>query len=299
MDSARDHQIEIWNKQYSPSEWNKRFATASEVIEYHMNYVRQVSDKNRKQLRCNLNISYGTNEREKFDVYGDDLPVNAPLFVYIHGGYWQILNKDESAYCVKPLVEKGIRVFVLDYDLCPNITLTQTVEQIKRAGEYILKYATDNRIKYVCFAGHSAGAHLLLTMLDRDFVATVGTRIQLIKHLYLISGVYSLEQLRYTSAVNADNVLGLNDSNVKKLSPLLMSYQHLTQIGIKFHIFVAEHDSSVFKQMSIDMNEYLGKYSLVSDLHMLPSLNHFDIVEKLSENDYFITQKILEHAENN
>lgn len=66
---------------------------------------------------------------------------DSPIFIYIHGGYWQELNKTNSAYCVHPLVAAGIKVIVLDYDLCPNVTLEQIVSQIERAGEYILDYA--------------------------------------------------------------------------------------------------------------------------------------------------------------
>lgn len=43
-------------------------------------------------------------------------------FVYIHGGYWQDLNKDISAYCVEPLVNAGIRVVIPGYDLAPKGT---------------------------------------------------------------------------------------------------------------------------------------------------------------------------------
>lgn len=67
---------------------------------------------------------------------------DAPLHVFIHGGYWQELDKTISAYIVRPLVENGIKVIVLDYDLCPRITLAQLVDQIQRAGEFIINYAT-------------------------------------------------------------------------------------------------------------------------------------------------------------
>lgn len=67
---------------------------------------------------------------------------DAPVFVYIHGGYWQELNKINSAYCVGPLVAAGIKVIVLDYDLCPSIALEQIVSEIERAGDYILDCVT-------------------------------------------------------------------------------------------------------------------------------------------------------------
>lgn len=76
-------------------------------------------------------------QTEKFPCFPD-----APVFVYVHGGYWQELNKINSAYCVGPLVAAGIKVIVLDYDLCPSITLEQIVNEMERAGDYILDYVT-------------------------------------------------------------------------------------------------------------------------------------------------------------
>lgn len=67
---------------------------------------------------------------------------DAPIFIYIHGGYWQILDKTVSAYGVEPLVNSGIKVIVLDYELCPNVSLEQLVDQVQRAAAFIVKYAT-------------------------------------------------------------------------------------------------------------------------------------------------------------
>lgn len=66
-----------------------------------------VSNRNRKNLDCHLNIAYGDTERTKLDIYGDDLPANAPLFVFIHGGYWQLLDKFYSAVAVEVEIESS------------------------------------------------------------------------------------------------------------------------------------------------------------------------------------------------
>lgn len=68
--------------------------------------------------------------------FGSFLFLDAPIFIYIHGGYWQLANIDKtnSAYVVEPLYKAGHKVIVLDYDICPNITLEQLVDQVQRAG---------------------------------------------------------------------------------------------------------------------------------------------------------------------
>lgn len=37
--SPTAEQIALWEKEYSPSEWSKRFSTAAEVIDFHVKLV--------------------------------------------------------------------------------------------------------------------------------------------------------------------------------------------------------------------------------------------------------------------
>lgn len=110
---------------------------------------------------CHLNISYGATEREKLDIFGDNLPKDAPLFVFIHGGYWQEIDKDMSSFIVKQFVENSFRSIVVEYELCPKVTLEGIVDQIRTCFKWIGDYIQANGIKKICIAGHSAGAHLL------------------------------------------------------------------------------------------------------------------------------------------
>lgn len=52
----------------------------------------------------------------------------APIFVFVHGGYWHLpIDKTISAFMVEPLYKAGVKVIVLDYDLCPTVSLEQMV----------------------------------------------------------------------------------------------------------------------------------------------------------------------------
>lgn len=80
-----------------------------------------VSEKNKSRYCKRINIRYGPGEFQLLDVYEDSLTSSTGhTFVYIHGGYWQELNKDISAYCVEPLVNAGICVIIPGYDLAPT-----------------------------------------------------------------------------------------------------------------------------------------------------------------------------------
>ncbi|XP_038597995.1 kynurenine formamidase isoform X2 [Tachyglossus aculeatus] len=79
-------------KQYSPSRWSPRM-DGEAVVEAHVREIREATEKAQAGPDVLLNVAYGDGEGEKMDIY---LPPNAsgafPLFLYIHGGYWQLLS---------------------------------------------------------------------------------------------------------------------------------------------------------------------------------------------------------------
>lgn len=94
---------------------------------------------------------------------------DAPIFIYIHGGYWHALDKTVSAYAVQPLVDAGHKVIILDYDLCPNITLEQLVDQIQRAGIFIVNYAASMQTKWVQYPHTHTKSSNIGTLLNPFF----------------------------------------------------------------------------------------------------------------------------------
>ena len=58
-----------------------------------------------------LDIAYGPSPRERYDLFG---PQEAPIAVFIHGGYWQKLDKSVFSHCAAGLNAHGVAVAVLD-----------------------------------------------------------------------------------------------------------------------------------------------------------------------------------------
>lgn len=92
-------------------------------------------------------LFYGSSERESYDVYFNDSEETSKIFVYVHGGCWQMLDKESSAYCVAPFVEAGHRVILVDYNLCPNVSLTKIVQEIQTCIRHIVQYAKDTKTR--------------------------------------------------------------------------------------------------------------------------------------------------------
>lgn len=203
------------------------------------------------------------------------------------------MDKGSSAYVVAPLVQQGIRVIIIDYELCPRVTLLQIVMQVQKAFKWIGNYIKENGIKNVSFAGHSAGAHLLACSLTEEFIELVGA-VKL--SAYFISGIYDLEELRHLKAANENNILSLDEGNVRELSPQFHEFAHLKNVDI--FVFVGDCESGKFKQQSKNFAEGPLKTFSSVRLEFIKERDHFDMVEKLSESDYKLTILITENALN-
>lgn len=289
MASTRDLE-----KEYDPTQWSKRFDDPKALLASHVEFGRKTSDNNRYSFNCTLNIPYGESARQKLDIYGVNLPANAPIIVFIHGGYWQGMNKYTSAYAIKPYVENGAKVFVVDHDLCPDVNLEDVVEQFQKATEFIINRVSAEGAKSVSFVGHLSGAHLIASMLNKDFIDRIGAeKFKLIKSVNLISGIYDLNELKDTKCANRDNLLSLTEANVAALSPSKHSFGHLKSFNIKFFAFTGANESPTLQQQSKDFATVLNLSGLTIQLKEIDNLDHFNIVEKLSESDYEITKIIL------
>ncbi|XP_063699075.1 kynurenine formamidase [Culicoides brevitarsis] len=293
-----DSELEKYNFEYSPSEHTKRYNAPDEAIQAHIKLIEKVT--NRVQHECGFvvdnNVKYGNDDDELLDIYYNESTVNdAPLFVYIHGGYWQMLTKDSSAYCVEPLVRAGFRVLIVNYSLCPKIPLTGLIQQIRNCMKFIGNYGKERGVKSISFCGHSAGAHLIMSALsDKIFWKSLENK-KMIKHLYLLSGVYDLSIIRHLSVVNNNNILGLNDQNTTEVSPLLNDFSHLKDFDLRFHLFVGEHDSKTFQLHSDRMYEHLKSYVTEDrcSCEILQGFDHFNIVEDLRLETFLIMKKII------
>lgn len=256
-----------------------------------------MSDSNRYATNCLLNFSYGDSFRQRFDIYGMNLPKDAPIVVYVHGGYWQGMNKHTSAYAVKPLVDKQAKVFVVDHDLCPDVPLCEVVRQFQQAVKKIFDYASEHNTKSISFIGHLSGAHLITYLLTDEMISRLGSdKFQLIKNIYLISGVYDLSELRSTKCVNRDNLLLINDENVNSLSPIKQKFDQLKKFKhIKIDAFVGGDESASLMRQSREFIALLKQSKIPANFHLLDGYDHFNIAEKLSEANYEITQIILKN----
>ncbi|XP_048005576.1 kynurenine formamidase [Leguminivora glycinivorella] len=279
-------------REYSPSQWSTRFATSQEVLQNHVQVVTAASEEATNNIPHKLEIEYGSTLNQKLDIFGTDLPNDSPILVYVHGGYWQELNREISRYPAGPLHRARVKTMVVGYDLCPASTLPEIVQQIQNAARFVFEYADKMGSRGVYFAGHSAGAHLVAKLLaDADFLENTpgSNRLQ---GAFLVSGIYDLRELVLTSVNDA---VQLPTEWAVPLSPQFDCYTHLLLRRVRLYILAGQNDSPVFKKQSREFYELLLNSCLTSNMYLeiKDEVDHFDIVECFANDDNYLKNLLV------
>lgn len=147
-----------------------------------------------------------------------------PLLVFLHGGYYRALDKHDHSFVANVPTRRGISVAVVNYALCPAVSVETIVRQVLQSVAWLYREA--DRLGHdrdrIFVAGHSVGGHLV-AMLMAALWPQVGADLpaNLIKGGLSISGLYDLEPLRRAEFLQAD--WRLTDADVARLSPAFMA----------------------------------------------------------------------------
>lgn len=186
----------------------------------HLTRYATDSARARTTLRVHRGLPCGGLPEQRLDLFPAALP-GAPLMVFVHGGYWQELSRDEAAFAAADFVAAGVSFAALGYGLAPRHRMraitAMAADSVRRicAGRAGLPGAP----AAVHLSGHSAGAHLVASAL----LDTAGWRAAgldpaaEIASATLISGVYELEPLTHTYVNDA---LGMDAREARDVSPL-------------------------------------------------------------------------------
>jgi arylformamidase len=173
------------------------------------------SEAARARLEGRLNLRYGSGPRQTVDLFPATQPRGALLF--IHGGYWRALDKSDHAFVAPPLVAQGIGVAVINYDLCPDVSIARIVDECREGVAWLRREGTRYGVpaERLVVSGHSAGGHLAAMLVATDWSA-LGSPSGLAGAV-AISGVFDLEPLVQVS-FNAD--LKLDRARARAVSPI-------------------------------------------------------------------------------
>jgi arylformamidase len=265
---------------FSDAQWlEDQYDNRARVPEHVEHFARWARDSKavRRSEPCTLDIAYGTSPGERLDVFPARTP-DAPVLVFIHGGYWRSLDKSEHSF-IAPAFTQQACVVVPNYDLCPNITLPGIVMQMVRALAWTWKHIAEHGgdPRRITLVGHSAGGHLAAMLLLCDWHAhDRALPAELVTRALSISGLYDLEPLRHVPSLQA--ALQITPEQAQRASPAQLPAPRLGQL----YTVAGGRESMEFIRHNALIRQAWGS-TRVPVCEALPGLNHFSIVEALTQ----------------
>jgi arylformamidase len=239
---------------------------------------RHESEAARRTLRVLRDLRYGATPRALIDYFpapvfepasGAGPPPRPGLLVYFHGGYWQELSKDDSAFLAPAWHAAGFAHAVIGYTLAPAAGVADIVGECRAALAWLqaqagaLGFDPDN----VVVAGSSAGGYLAAACADRSPVPLRG--------IVPVSGLYDLAPLVGTSINDA---LGL-DAPAAAALDLLSGARRFCPAVVAWGAI----ETSEFRRQSRAFASRLATDGVPCTSLEVPGRNHFDVVLELAE----------------
>lgn len=260
LDAAYNNGAAVKNSEQKLAEWTARGAAT------------------RARPGARLDLPYGPRPRNKIDI----VPCGksgAPLFAFIHGGYWQRNSKEVFACMAEGPLAHGFDAALIGYTLAPDATLTEIVGEVRTALRWLRTKGPGLGVALSKFilCGWSAGAHLT-AMILADADAGLA-----------ISGLYDLEPCRL-NYVNDKLKLALDEQFA--LSPIRI-------LPASSPPLVVAYGTGELPEMQRQSRDYAAarrSAKLPTQELPLAGHDHYSILEELARPDGALTRCLVEMA---
>lgn len=244
----------------------------------HFDHYDADSHAARERLTFSADLPYGDRPRQAIDLFPAAAP-EAPLMVFIHGGYWQSFAKEKFEYLAPAFVEAGAAYAAVGYTLAPEVTIPEIVDEVRQAVVWLWRHGAEHGADptRMVVAGHSAGGHLAAMMAATDWTAH-GAPADLVKAVLPISGVFDLEPLRLSYQ---NEVLRLDEEQVRTASPIHLKPRLSGPVVLAVG---AEETDEFLRQQSAFADAWSAAGAAVREVDM-PGYHHFDVVDAFAAPD--------------
>src|SRR5215207_10486516 len=230
------------------------------------------SKRVRSELDHRLDVPFGPTLAEHVDIY--PAGENAPVLIYVHGGFWCLRSSKESGFVARGPASEGVATVVMYYALCPRVTIDEIVRQTRAAVAWTYKNAASfgGDPARIHVAGHSAGGHLVAMLLATDWESEYGLPGNVIKGATAISGLYDLAPFPYTFL---QPKLQLGYDQIYRNSPII----RLPDASAPLLVAHGDNETDEFKRQS---EEYLDAWrteGLDGEILILQGKNHYEVID--------------------
>ena len=263
-------------------------ATVPNMQDFIDDYA-SLSEVARDTLDCKIGLRFGPGEKETLDLFPVSGSKDTPLFIFIHGGYWRMLSKNESSFMAPNLVGHGVAVAAINYTLAPPADIAQIVAECRRAIQWLYQNAASYGIDpdRIYVGGSSAGGHLTGMMVAGGWQEEYGLSGDIIKGGLPMSGLFDLEPI-VKCFVNEWMHMSMADG--MRNSPA----QNLPAKGCPLIVAVGADETDEFRRQSKDFSELWTSQGWPSDYLECKGIHHFNAPLELCNPSSLLTQKLVE-----
>ncbi len=246
----------------------------------HVRRYEELSEELVRAMPGDLDVPYGTaGPRQMLDIFTPGTG-EAPVLIFIHGGYWYFNSKDPRRFPAKEFIPRGIAWVPINYRLVPNVTMTEVVADVRNAVKWLYEHCAD----YGCdpgriyVSGNSAGGHLTAELISDDWPEQYGLPADVVKGACAISGLYDLEPLL---ECEPNEKLRLDLESARRYSPIY----HLSRRPVPAIITCGANESAEFRRQTGSYAERSAQAGYPVTHMEIEGHDHFSIIGELANPD--------------
>ncbi|QET05063.1 alpha/beta hydrolase [Cupriavidus pauculus] len=232
------------------------------------------------------NLAYGTDAKQTLDFF-PAASRGRPVLVFIHGGYWQSLDKSDFSHVAAPYLKHDINVAVVNYRLAPDVGMADIVRDNRDAVAWLHRNADELGLDAhrIYVSGHSAGGHLTAILAGTEWELH-GLPADVVKGACAISGLYDLEPIRLCYL---NKVVGLKEADVAAYSPM----SHLPKTAMPMILTVGGDESHEYHRLQGEYKTVLEQNGFAVQVVVQNGGHHFDAVDLLGEENGPLARAVL------
>ena len=238
-------------------------------------HFAEVSALARAQLPGQIDVPFGATRAETLDIFTATSAgaAGSPVFVFIHGGYWRAFSSKDFHGVALGLHARGITTVVLNYALCPFVTIDEIVRQVRAAVAWTVRHIADfgGDPTRIGVGGHSAGGHLTAMCMQTEWARDYGLAQDPIKAALMVSGIYDIAPLRYSYL---QPMIQLDEGCIRRNSPAFSARPCTAPAWFTW----GGNETSEFARQSALMHAAWGAQGNRSELRPIDGADHFSVI---------------------
>ncbi|WP_139974292.1 alpha/beta hydrolase [Ochrobactrum sp. CGA5] len=255
-DTAYDNMKAISDSATYPPRWAERASGFRERM--------------RDQGRLIPDIAYADGARNHYDLFLPEGTAKGTL-VYVHGGYWKGLNKSFWSHLAQGPLERGYRVAMPSYTLCPEVRISDITLEIGRFLDHLAREVDGD----IALTGHSAGGHLVSRM-SCENAPIAATTAERAKRVLSISGLHDLRPLLRTAM---NDIFSMDEAEAVAESPAL----HRPRADIAFYCCVGGNELMEFRRQNALLENIWHGLGIKTSSWEIDGMHHCNVIDTLCD----------------